>query len=261
MPECLTIQFTLPQEMVGSDSSAGRKILGQMIKEADSGSDVGKAMLPLVHRVRQDDGRLATAQGMSAFRVFGNDHSFYLRALGDHASQYLARNVHHVAGWLSLKAGTTVPMNWDGGIVNLTAAKAHKDCFINGLILARPVAATKGRPRTNQVRRHQELFCACSDGVPERIDLDYVAEKIRRGIESQCDVIGVDVPEDGLLIEVLDIPRTKLIEGIPGQVWPAANVKFRINARLTGPWNIGPGASKGLGRIVMERAQAVEKAA
>ena len=261
MPECLTIQFTLPAEMIRDGGNAGRGILGQMITEADSGSNAGEAMLPLVHRIRRPDGALTTAPGMSAFRVFGNDRSFFLRALGDQASQYLAQNVHHVAGWLSRKAGTTVPMNWDGGIVNLTEARSPKECFINGLILARPVASEEGHPRTNKIKRHQELFSACSDGAPDRIDLDYVTDKIRRGIEAQCDVIGVDVPEDGLLIEVLEIPRTKLIEGIPGQFWPAANVKFRINARLRGPWNIGPGASKGFGRVVMERRQAVEKAA
>jgi hypothetical protein len=261
MPECLTIQFKLPANLLGNVGAPGRKIIGDMIAAAESGSEVGEAMLPLVHRVRQSDGRLLTAPGMSAFRVFGNEHSFYLRALGDQASQYLASNVHHVAGWLSRRAGTTVPMSWDGGIVNLSASRSLKAYFINGLVLARPVVSSKRRPRTEKIRQHQAFFQACCNQDPESIDTAYLVSKIQRGLEAQCDLIGVDVPDDGLLIEVLDVPRTKLIEVLPGQAWPAVNVKFALNARLGGPWNIGPGASKGLGRIVMDRPQVMEQAA
>ena len=259
MSECLTIHFTLPEGDKDKSRRPGRQLFAEMIQEAGSGSEIGEAVLPFVHRIHRPDGGLMTAPGMSAFRVFEGKGQFSIRAIGDQASQYLGRNIHHVAGWLSRKAGTIVPMSWEGGIVGLAPTKKMNEYFINGLILARPIPKASRWKKKRE--RYQEIFETCVNHRVEDIDRQMVEKKVRRGIEAQSDLIGADMPEDGLLIEVLDIPATKLIEGKDGQMWPAVNVRFATNVRLRGPWNVGPGASKGFGLVVTSRQQQEQKAA
>jgi len=97
----------------------------------------------------------------------------------------------------------------------------------------------------------QDLVAAVmANAISDAALLEVVEDQLRIGIERQCDLIGVDIPELLMLeIKLLSLFPVAVGKGTK-RFFSAAKLDFRSNIHLLGPWHVGRLCGRGYGLIL-----------
>jgi len=229
----LIIDFKIPGDPRLHKTSDSRALVAKVLDGRSQDLDLVRALMH-VDDAGKNRGSLSPVRfGARAQNVIT------LNVVGSSACEYFLRNSHRLTMALSEYFGCSIEESRHFGPTTIEDTGRWFSYHIPAFVWQRgPVIS-------------EDLVEAVkANAITDAALLEVVEDQLRIGIERQCDLIGVDIPE--LLMFELKLFRLFPVPVGKGtkRYFAAATIDFRSNVHLLGPWHVGRLCGRGYGLIL-----------
>lgn len=212
---------------------------------ADAGKDHPRTRITpeLFHHHLDDGGVSKSRGGVSPIRYDATRSGMSITAVGEEAVDCLESNGHKLTRALGAMAGTPLRETWRRGALRLRVGRTLTSYIVPRMLASRrpPSALAVGADLTA--------------GVFTESLGDWLAQRIRHGIERQAALVGIPFPDDPT--PILAVTGLDKVTGWrrDGVYYGALVHRIAVasNLLLEGPWSVGHLCLTGNGRVLRIR--------
>jgi len=183
-----------------------------------------------------------TLNGPSAFRFNFSENAVILTGIGP-ASETLNELLPVIRDVVSESVGTVAQIEILSGACNLQVRPKLGLCKFSRLVI-------QSGPRNSpwvSIRGKDDLYKLLNEKSTEF--LDHTKKILVDGIKAQCDILGMEYPQDAVLGDIV-VTKSGSVPANKKSIYLATiSGTFRSNLHFEGPWNVGRLHQKGAGAI------------
>lgn len=213
---------------------------------ADAGKDHPRTHITpelFHHYLDDDDGERKACSGVSPIRYHATRSGMSITAVGEAAVDCLENNGHKLTRALGAMAGTPLRESWRRGALSLRVGRDLTSYVVPRMLVTRQPTA--------KVSVGAELTA----GVFTASLADWLAQRIRDGIERQATLVGIPFPDDPT--PILAVTGFDKVTGWrrDGVYYGALVHRIAVSSNLVlhGPWAVGHLCLTGNGRVLRLR--------